>query len=154
MSPADGLGWGLGESIGLQLAHTQRRVIALVGDGGYIFGNPTPAHHLCEALNLPILTIIRNNGMWGAVRRATWSMYPYGAAAKSNDSPFTHLRPSPRFEHVVRASGGFSERVASAADLPAALGRALRAVEVAKRQTVLNVICEYADIAALQDARR
>ena len=64
LSPAGGLGWGLGESIGLKLANPDRRVIAVVGDGSYMFGNPTPAHFVCEALGLPILTIIVNNAMW------------------------------------------------------------------------------------------
>ncbi len=154
MSPAGGLGWGLGASIGHKLGRPDRRVIALVGDGGYMFGNPTPAHYICEAMGLPILTIILNNEMWGAVRRATLSMYPDGAASRSNDAPLTHLKPSPRFEHVVEASGGYAERVESAADLPAALERACHAVNVEKRQAVLNVICEYSDGAAAQDARR
>ena len=154
LSPAGGLGWGLGESIGLKLANPDRRVIAVVGDGSYMFGNPTPAHFVCEALALPILTIIVNNAMWGAVRRATLSMYPNGAASRSNDAPLTHLKPSPRFEHVVEASGGFSESVQNAADLPAALRRGLHAVDVEKRQSVLNVICEYADGAAAADAKR
>jgi len=154
MSPAGGLGWGLGESIGLKMATPARRVISVVGDGGYMFGNPTPAHFICEAMELPILTIILNNGMWGAVRRATLSMYPDGAAAKSNDAPLTHLKPSPRFEHIVEASGGYAERVETAADLPAALDRALKVIDSEKRQAVLNVLCEYSDGAAIQDARR
>ena len=154
MSPAGGLGWGLGESIGQKLAHPDRRVIAVVGDGSYMFGNPTPAHFVCEAMGLPILTVIVNNAMWGAVRRATLSMYPDGAASRSNDAPLTHLKPSPRFEHVVEASGGYAERVEAAANLPAALERAVYAVDVEKRQAVLNVICEYADGTAAADAKR
>jgi len=154
MSPAGGLGWGLGESIGLKMANPDRRVIAVIGDGAYMFGNPSPAHFICEAMELPVLTIILNNGMWGAVRRATLSMYPDGAASKSNDAPLTHLKPSPRFEHIVEASGGYSERVETAEELPAAIARALKVVDSKKRQVVLNVLCEYSDGAAVQDANR
>jgi acetolactate synthase-1/2/3 large subunit len=154
VSPAGGLGWSLGEALGLKLALPERRIVTVVGDGGYMFGNPTPAHYISEALGLPTLTIILNNGMWGAVRRATLSMYPEGAASRSNDAPLTHLKPSPRFEHVVEASGGYAERVETAADLPAALKRASKAVDEEGRQAVLNVICEYSDGAAIQDARR
>jgi acetolactate synthase-1/2/3 large subunit len=153
-SPAGGLGWALGESIGLMLADRTRRVIAVVGDGTYMFGNPTPAHFMCEAHQLPVLTIILNNGMWGAVRRATLGMYPDGAAARTEKPAFTQLQPSPRFEHVVQASGGYAERVELAADLPQALQRALHAVDVEQRQAVLNVICHYSDESALQDANR
>jgi len=154
MSPAGGLGWGLGESIGLKMANPDRRVIAVIGDGAYMFGNPSPAHFICEAMELPVLTIILNNGMWGAVRRSTLSMYPDGAAAKSNEAPLTHLKPSPRFEHIVQASGGYSERVETAEELPAAIARALKVVDTEKRQVVLNVLCEYSDGAAIQDANR
>ncbi|MEK9725861.1 MAG: thiamine pyrophosphate-dependent enzyme, partial [Rhodospirillaceae bacterium] len=154
LGPAGGLGWGLGEAIGQKLANPDRRVIAIVGDGSYMFGNPTPAHFVCEAMGLPILTIIVNNGMWGAVRRATLSMYPDGAAATSNAPPLTMLRPSPRFEKVVEASGGWSECVENAADLPAALERALKVIETEGRQAILNVLCEYADAAAAADAMR
>lgn len=154
LTSAGGLGWGLGDSIGHKLAHPNRRVIAIVGDGSYMFGNPTPAHFVCEALGLPVLTIIVNNAMWGAVRRATLAMYPNGAASKSNDPPLTYLKPSPRFEQVVEASGGYSERVEISADLPAALQRALHAIDVERRQAVLNVICEFADSSAAQDARK
>jgi acetolactate synthase-1/2/3 large subunit len=43
---------------------------------------------------------------------------------------------------IVEASGGYGERVESAADLPAAIERALHAVKVQKRQALLNVICQ------------
>ena len=38
--------------------------------------------------------------------------------------------------------GGYGERVEDPAELPAALGRALHAVRVEKRQALLNVICQ------------
>ncbi|UCE31847.1 MAG: thiamine pyrophosphate-requiring protein [Burkholderiales bacterium] len=153
-SPAGGLGWGLGESIGLKLADRSRRVIAVVGDGTYMFGNPTPAHYMCAALQLPVLTVILNNGMWGAVRRATLGMYPDGAAAADAQPALTMLEPAPRYERVVEASGGYGECVERAADLPAALERAFHVVEIERRQAVLNVLCHYSDEAARRDALR
>ena len=154
LSPAGGLGWGLGEAIGLKLANPDRRVIAIVGDGSYMLGNPTPSHYVSEALGLPFLTIIVNNSMWAAVRRATLSMYPEGAAAKSNTPPLTHLTPSPHFERIVEASGGYAEKVETASELPATLERALNVLENERRQAVLNVITEYADATAIADAKR
>jgi acetolactate synthase I/II/III large subunit len=41
-SSAGGLGWGLGAALGAKLAAPDRFVIAAVGDGSYMFGNPTP----------------------------------------------------------------------------------------------------------------
>ena len=153
-SPAGGLGWGLGAALGAKLAAPERRVIAVVGDGSYMFGNPTPAHLVAAALGLPTLTVILNNRMWAAVRRATLSLYPEGAAAKANRAPLTYLEPAPEYQRVVEASGGYGEKVERPDDLPAALERALAAVDDEGRQAVLNVLTEYSDADAVRDARR
>jgi acetolactate synthase I/II/III large subunit len=47
----------------------------------------------------------------------------------------------PAFEQVCAAAGGYGERVEDPAALPAAFERALHAVNVEKRQALLNVIC-------------
>ena len=52
------------------------------------------------------------------------------------------LEPRPRFGEVVRASGGYGERVESPAEMLPALKRALNAVNNEKRQAVLNVCTE------------
>ncbi len=156
-SSAGGLGWGLGAALGLKLGHKtdgrDRRVIAIVGDGAYMFGNPTPAHFVSASLDLPILVIILNNKMWGAVRRATLSLYPDGAAAKSNQAPLTLLEPAPDYEKIVEASGGVGIRVETLAELPDALKRGLEVVEGGKA-CVLNVMVHYSDQAALADSKR
>ncbi len=139
-SPAGGLGWGLGAALGIKLGRPQRRVVGVVGDGSYMFGNPTPAHFVSRAHGLPTLTIILNNRMWAAVRQATLSLYPDGAAAKSNRAPLTYLEPAPEYQLIVEASGGYGEKVERAEDLPAAIARALDAVDNEGRQAVLNVL--------------
>ena len=140
LSPAGGLGWGLGAALGAKLAAPDKLVIASVGDGAYMFGNPTPAHYVSRAHDLPVLTIVSNNAGWGAVRAATRAMYPDGAAQQRNAMPLTALDPMPAFETVVAASGGYGERVEDPAALPGALDRAVRAVREEGRQALLNVI--------------
>ena len=140
LSPAGGLGWGLGAALGAKLAAPDKLVIASVGDGAYMFGNPTPAHYVSRAHDLPVLTIVSNNAGWGAVRAATRAMYPDGAAQQRNAMPLTALDPMPDFEMVVAASGGYGERVKDPAALPGALDRAVRAVREEGRQALLNVI--------------
>jgi acetolactate synthase-1/2/3 large subunit len=138
----------------LKLAAPARRVVCILGDGTYMFGNPTPAHFVGAAMGLPTLTVILNNRMWGAVRRATLSVYPDGAASKVNRAPLTYLEPAPAYEMIVQASGGHGERVERVEDLSGAFARALHAVEVEKRQAVLNVLTEYSDADAVADAKR
>jgi acetolactate synthase-1/2/3 large subunit len=92
--------------------------------------------------------------MWAAVRRATLSIYPDGAAAKVNRAAFTYLEPAPAYETIVEASGGYGEKVERVADLPGAFARAFHAIEVEKRQAVLNVLTEYSDADAAADAKK
>jgi len=141
-SPAAGLGWGAGAALGVKLAEPDREVIAVLGDGSYLFANPVAVHHASTLHRLPVLFVVVNNAMWGAVRRATLGMYPKGEAARSNRPPFIDLDELPAFEQVCAASGGYGERVEDPAELPAALDRALHAVNVEKRQALLNVICQ------------
>ena len=140
-SPASGLGWGGGAALGAKLAAPDRLVIAVLGDGSHLFGNPVAVHHAPTVHNLPVLFVVMNNSMWGAVRRATLGMYPQGEAARSNKPPFIDLDELPAFEQVCAAAGGYGERVEDPAALPAALERASHAVTVEKRQALLNVIC-------------
>jgi acetolactate synthase-1/2/3 large subunit len=142
-SPAGGLGWGLGASIGAKLAAPDKLVIATLGDGSYMFGNPTPCHFVSQAYELPTLTVIFNNRVWNAVRRANLGMYPNGWAAKTQNFPLSELQPSPNFEVLVTACGGYGERVTQASEVRPALQRAVRAVREEGRQAVLNMICKH-----------
>lgn len=141
LSPAGGLGWGLGAALGAKLAAPERTVIATVGDGAYIFTNPTACHMVAEAHKLPILTIVFNNSLYGAVRRATLHMFAGGAAGVGDGRLLADLSPSPPYEALVAAQGGFARKVERTEDLPEALRRARHAVTVEKRQALLNVIC-------------
>jgi acetolactate synthase-1/2/3 large subunit len=133
-----GLGFGLGAALGAKLAAPHREVIAVVGDGSYMFGNPLPYHFVARAEKLPILTIVANNHAWHAVRNATLQVYPGGDASKANVMPLTSLDPSPSFEKMVEVCGGVGECVERPEDLPAALGRGLAAVR-AGTPALINV---------------
>jgi acetolactate synthase-1/2/3 large subunit len=138
-SPVGGLGWGLPAALGAQLAARERVVVATVGDGAYLFANPAACHQLSAACTLPVLTVVFDNGGWHAVHRATQSLYPQGHAMKANRMPLMNFEPAPRYEQLIAACGGWGERVERAADLPAALARALKVVREDKRQALLSV---------------
>jgi acetolactate synthase-1/2/3 large subunit len=139
---AGGLGWGMGAALGAKLASPDKTVVCALGDGSYMFGNPSAAHYVSEAMRLPILFIIANNARWAAVHRSTLSTYPKGHASAMKAPPFATLEPSPRFEHVVKASGGHGEAVTDPKDLLPALERAMKVVKEEKRQALLNVRIE------------
>ena len=143
LGPAGGLGWGFGAALGAKLAAPDRLVVATLGDGAYMFGNPTVGHWVSAKHGLPILAIVFNNSRYGAVRRATLSMFKDGAAGENDGRELADLDPAPPYDEMARAQGAHAERVEKPADLPAALQRARDAVVNEKRQALLNVITPY-----------
>ena len=134
-----GLGWGLPAALGAQMADRDRLVVAAVGDGSYMFANPVACHQVAEAHDLPVLTIVKNNAGWNAVRRAVRGAYPNGAAIARNEVPLTSLEPLPDFAAIARASRAHAERIENAVDLPAALARAVEFIRKERRQVLLDV---------------
>jgi acetolactate synthase-1/2/3 large subunit len=143
LGPAGGLGWGLGAALGAKLAAPDEFIVATVGDGAYMFANPMVGHWISAVHNLPILTIVFNNSRYGAVRRATLSMFKDGAAGENDGHTLADLDPSPPFEEMARAQGAHAERVEKPTDLPNALARARAAVINERKQALLNVITPY-----------
>ena len=140
-SLAGGLGWGVPAALGAKLAAPDRLVIATVGDGSYMFANPTACHQVAEALDIPLLTIVFNNGIWNAVRKSTKAVYPKGRASRVNQMPLSSLSPAPDYEKLVEASRGHGERIEDPDALPDALERAVSMVMEERRQVLLNVFC-------------
>ncbi len=143
LGPAGGLGWGFGAALGAKLAAPDALVVATLGDGAYMFANPTVGHWVSSAHNLPILTIVFNNSRYGAVRRATLSMFKDGAAGENDGRTLADLDPAPPYEQLAKAQGAHAERVEKPADLPDALARARDVVVNERRQALLNVITPY-----------
>jgi acetolactate synthase-1/2/3 large subunit len=140
-SSASGLGWGPGAALGAKLGRPESPVMAVVGDGAYMFSNPAAVHHAAALHDLPVLFVVMNNAMWGAVQRSTLAMYPDGMASRSNEANFVQLGKLPAFERICEAAGGYGERVDDPAVLPEALERAMSVVKNERRQALLNVIC-------------
>lgn len=63
----DNLGWGYGTALGAQAANPERAVVAIAGDGGFMY----QVGELATAVrhNLPVVVIVFDNGLFGNVRR-------------------------------------------------------------------------------------
>jgi acetolactate synthase I/II/III large subunit len=140
--PAGGLGWGVPAALGAKQTAPARTIVACVGDGSYLFANPAACHHASARYGLPVLTIVFNNSRWGAVDVASRNVFPNGHWRSGRGPSLSDLSPMPALERYVEASGGHGERVTARAELVPALRRALHAVEVERRQALLNVIGE------------
>ena len=123
-----GLGWGINACIGLKLAKPDAEVIALVGDGCYMFGVPTSAYWVANAYRTPFLTIIYNNGGWNAPKFSTLGVHPDGNAKRS-DSYWVTVGEGARFADIAAAAGNAEPfRVTSRENLCETLKRAMQVV--------------------------
>jgi acetolactate synthase-1/2/3 large subunit len=108
-----------------------------------MFTNPTVSHWVGARHELPVLTIVFNNSRYGAVRRATLSMFKDGASGEDDGAFLADLDPSPPYEQLVKAQGGFGARVEQPEDLPRVLAQARDAVMQDRRQALINLIVPY-----------
>jgi len=123
-----GLGWGINACIGLKLAKPESEVIALVGDGCYMFGAPSSAYWVANAYRTPFLTIIYNNGGWNAPKFSTLGVHPEGTA-KQNDTYWVTVGAGARFADIAAAAGNAEPfRVTVREELRETLRRALQTV--------------------------
>ncbi len=139
-SPVGSLGWGLPAALGAKLAAPERLVVAALGDGSYLFANPIACHMAGAAEHLPVLSVIFDNGGYGAVKRATQAMYPQGAAVASGRIPMSDFGVRPDHVRIVESCGGRGWRVERAVDLDAALEAAIATVR-GGTQALVSVRC-------------
>jgi len=137
-----GLGFSGGMALGLKLAQPGRRVVQVIGDGGFHFSSPDSVYAVAQQYQLPIFTVVLDNGGWQAVKSATQRVYPKGVAAETDQfrSRLTSGRQGERrdFSEVAKAFGAHGECVREPDALAPAIDRALAALEDGKA-AVLHV---------------
>ena len=137
-----GLGFSGGMALGLKLAQPGRRIVQIIGDGGYHFSSPDSVYAVAQQYQIPVLTVILDNGGWQAVKSAVQRVYPKGVAAETDQfqSRLTSGRQGETrdFSAVGRAFGAHGECVTGPDDLAAAIDRCLAALDDGKA-AVLHV---------------
>jgi acetolactate synthase-1/2/3 large subunit len=63
----DNLGFGFNTALGVQVANPGKAVIAVTGDGGFLFGSQELATAVQQ--RIPVVTVVFNNRSYGNVRR-------------------------------------------------------------------------------------
>jgi acetolactate synthase-1/2/3 large subunit len=137
-----GLGFSGGMALGLKLAQPKRRVVQVIGDGGFHFSSPDSVYATAQQYQIPILTVVLDNGGWQAVKSATQRVYPRGIAAETDQfqSRLMSGRQGERrdFSEVAKAFGAHGECVREPDELVAAIDRCLAALDDGKA-AVLHV---------------
>jgi acetolactate synthase-1/2/3 large subunit len=128
-----GLGFSGGMALGLKLAQPDRRMVQIIGDGGFHFSSPDSVYAVAQQYRIPILTVVLDNGGWQAVKSAVQRVYPRGVAAQTDQfqSRLTSGRQGERrdFSAVARAFGAHGECVTEPDDLAASIDRCLLALD-------------------------
>lgn len=133
------LGWNGGAAIGIKLARPDRTVVALTGDGSYLFTVPSSVHWMARRYETPFLQIVFNNRGWKSPKLSTLAVHPDGYAARANQLD-TSFEPAPDYVGIAAAAGGaWGRQVQEAAEVDEALAEALRVVRKERRCAVLDV---------------
>ncbi len=111
------LGAGFPTALGVKVAHPDRAVVAVTGDGGFLFGGSDLATAVRFGINL--VTVLFNNESYGNVLRDQRRLFD----GRHSGAELTN----PDFQAYAKAFGVRSWRVADAAGLRSALREALAA---------------------------
>jgi acetolactate synthase I/II/III large subunit len=124
------LGVGPGYALAARLAHPQRQVVLLYGDGALGFSGMELESFV--RLNLPVVAVVGNNGIWGLEKHPMRALYGYDLAAD--------LQPELRYDQMMESFGGRGEFVTEPDDIAPALKRAFASGE----PTLVNVATDPA----------
>jgi benzoylformate decarboxylase len=120
------LGWGMSAALGAKLARPDRPVVAVLGDGAFLFGGPQPLWSQAR-YNVPVTNIVLNNLSYNNERNRIWT-FVSGQQFKSGlDMTCYNGSPDVDFAKASQAFGVEAETVKEPAQIKAALARAKRA---------------------------
>jgi acetolactate synthase-1/2/3 large subunit len=124
------LGTGAGYALAAKLAHPERQVVLMVGDGAFGFSGMEYDTLVRHGVN--VVGVMGNNGIWALEKHPMEFLYGYSVAAE--------LTPKTRYDQVVEALGGYGELVERPGDVGPALERAFSAGKPA----LVNVLTDPA----------
>jgi acetolactate synthase-1/2/3 large subunit len=122
------LGAGPGQAIGAKVAHPDRQVCLLLGDGAFGFAGmefDTMSRH-----GLGVVGVMGNNGIWALEHHPMKFLYGYSVAAE--------LQPETRYDQLVESLGCDGILVREPGELRPALERAF----ASGRPTLVNVLTD------------
>lgn len=117
----DALGWGLAAAFGVNLALPDRQVVAIQGDGGFLFGQSETLWSIAR-YEAPMLIVIMNNHLYNESRdRNMLNGGPLYEVGKDFNGYLGD--PNVEFTKIAEAYGLKGEKVKVASELPGALQR-------------------------------
>ncbi len=143
-SGSSSLGWNGGAAIGVKLAKPDAKVVAMTGDGSYMFSVPATVHWMARNYRTPFLQVVFNNRGWKSPKLSTLAVHPDGYASRANDIG-TRFDPPPDYAGIAAAAGGAEAiRIRQPDEVEEAVARAWAVVLEEKRCAVIDAWLEPA----------
>jgi acetolactate synthase-1/2/3 large subunit len=130
VAPSNGsMGYGVPAGVAAKIAHPERLVVSINGDGDFLMNGQEMA--TAVQYELPIVFIVVNNGMYGTIRMHQEREYParvYGTALVNPD-----------FAALARAYGASGDTVEETAQFAPAFERAIKTAQAAGKPALIEV---------------
>jgi acetolactate synthase-1/2/3 large subunit len=125
--PSSSGGWATGAALGAKLAAPDEDVVAISGDGFYMFGTANAAVWAAGHYGKPFLQIVYQNRSYSTGVTGVTSMYPESYAAKAGFEG-GYFDPPIDFAAEARAWGAYGENVKEPGEIAPALRRGLEQI--------------------------
>jgi len=136
--PGGALGFSGAGALGAKLARRDALAVQICGDGSFYQGTPETVYAVAKRYELPILTVVIDNGGWSAVKEATLRMYPQGEAHAAGEYE-SRLAPDIDFAKIVESAGGYGAKVSHPDEVADAIRRCVD--EVRRGRSALLHAC-------------
>ena len=138
--PSGAIGWAPGAALGASSASPGKTVVAIMTDGGFVWGCPTSALWTSANYRFPYLSVICNNNGYGAIRSVQVEMLG-DAHHEDGFASESAVEFSPDYAMIAQGAGAYGRKVEKPEDVLPALREALDAVR-SGRPAVLDVILQ------------
>ena len=126
-NPGSAGGWAPGAALGAKLAAPERDVVAVSGDGFYMFGSATVALWAAVRYGAPFLMIVYQNRSYSTGTARLAETYPGGHAVRAG-FPGGYFDPPIDFAKEAEAAGAYGENVREPEKVGPAVARAMTRV--------------------------
>jgi thiamine pyrophosphate-dependent acetolactate synthase large subunit-like protein len=125
------LGWGVGAAVGVKVARPDKQVIAMQGDGGFLFGSQPMALWTMSRYQIPVTTVIFNNRCYNETRERAFA--EDGRQAQTGTDMLSYLGdPDVDYVKLAAAFGVPGEQVTTPDQIKPAMKRAAQAAQDGK----------------------
>ncbi len=131
-NPGSSGGWAPGAAFGAKLAAPEKDIIAVTGDGFYMFGTPAPAIWAAAHHNAPFLMVVYTNRSYTTGTLAITRTYGEDSFTAKGGYEGGYFDPPIDFAKEAEAAGGYGENVTDPAQVAGALKRGMEQVRAGK----------------------